>query len=198
MVTVRAYRADDLDALYQICLVTGDAGRDASALHNDPQLIGHLYSAPYGVIEPDLVLIAEDELGVCGYIVGTYDTDSFAAKLDANWWPELRRRYADTTDLSAADRARVAAIIEPHRPPAELVATYPAHIHMNLLKRARGQRVGSRLLDAWRDRAKAAGVRGIHLGASASNSGGIAFWTRSGFVPQSTIGSTVWFGMHLA
>lgn len=198
MVTLRPYRHSDLEALYHICLVTGDAGRDASALHNDPHLIGHLYSAPYGAIEPEHVLVAEDEAGVCGYIVGTYDTEAFAARLEAQWWPELRRRYADTTGLSAADRERVAAIVRPHQAPAELVAAYPAHIHMNLLERARGQRVGSRLLEAWRNKARSGGVTGIHLGANAGNSGGVAFWTRSGFVPQSTIGSTVWFGMDLA
>lgn len=157
MVTLRPYRHGDLAALYHICLVTGDAGQDASALHNDPHLIGHLYSAPYGVIEPDNVLVAEDAAGVCGYIVGTYDTDAFAARLEAQWWPALRQRYADTSGLTAADRERVAAILRPHRTPAELVAAYPAHIHMNLLERARGQRVGSRLLEAWRDKAKAGG-----------------------------------------
>ncbi|MCW5720435.1 MAG: GNAT family N-acetyltransferase [Devosia sp.] len=198
MVTLRPYRSSDLEALYHICLVTGDAGRDASALHKDPQLIGHLYAAPYGVLEPDRVLVAEDAAGVAGYIVGTYDTERFAARLEAEWWPALRQRYADTSGLTEADRGRVAAILRPHVSPADLVAAYPAHIHMNLLERLRGQRVGSRLLQAWRDQAKADGVGGIHLGASAGNSGGVAFWTRSGFVPQRQVGSTVWFGMDLA
>lgn len=197
MVTLRPYRDSDLDAFYEICLVTGDAGKDASALHNDPQLIGHLYSAPYGVIEPDNVLVAEDEEGVAGYIVGTYDTFAFAEKLEAEWWPALRERYADPAGLTQADRLRVEAILRPHVSPPELVAAYPAHIHMNLLPHLRGQGVGTGLLSAWRDKARSSGVTGIHLGASTSNTGGVAFWTKSGFVPQMTLGSTVWFGMHL-
>ena len=198
MVTLRPYQDSDLDALYEICLVTGDAGKDASALHNDPQLIGHLYSAPYAVIEPDNVLVAEDAEGVAGYIVGTYDTLAFAEKLEAQWWPALRQRYADAAGLTQADRLRVEAIMRPHVSPPELVAAYPAHIHMNLLARLRGQGVGTGLLSAWRDQARISGVKGIHLGASASNVGGVAFWTKSGFVPQMTLGSTVWFGMHLS
>ena len=59
MATIRAYRPDDLAALYDICLTTGASGQDASALHSDPELVGHIYAAPYGVLEPDRVLVAE-------------------------------------------------------------------------------------------------------------------------------------------
>lgn len=198
MVNLRAYRTADLDGLYSICLKTGDSGQDATALHNDPQLIGHIYAAPYGVLEPDNVLVAEDEAGLAGYIVGTYDSDAFADRLDREWWPALRERYADAADdMTAADQGRIATIMKPQRSPAELVAAYPAHIHMNLLSRLRGQRVGTRLLQGWIDQARAQGVTGIHLGASATNSGGIAFWTRSGFTPLREEPGVVWFGMNL-
>ncbi|QDZ09818.1 GNAT family N-acetyltransferase [Devosia ginsengisoli] len=200
MVELRAYRADDLEALYEICLVTGDAGQDASPLHNDRKAIGHLYSAPYGVIEPEQVFVAEDEQGVAGYIVGTHDTRAFAAKLERDWWPALRAHYAQVpeAELTPADRGRVAAMREPGDNPPDIVARYPAHIHMNLLSRLRGQRIGTGLLQMWIAQAREAGVSGIHLGASAGNTGGVAFWTRSGFEPLQTIGRTVWFGMTLA
>lgn len=198
MVQLRPYRADDLEALYEICLATGDAGADATPLHNDGRTIGHIYSAPYGVLEPDKVFVAEDEEGVAGYVVGTHDTDAYVARLESEWWPGLRAHYAAVppADLTPADRQRVAAMIRPSSTPADIVAQYPAHIHMNLLPRLRGQRVGTGLLQLWIEQAKAAGVAGIHLGASASNAGGIAFWTRSGFTPLRTE-SAVWFGMAL-
>src|SRR5690606_904641 len=101
--------------------------------HNDPQLIGHIYAAPYGVLEPDNVLVAEDEAGLAGYIVGTHDSDAFAERLDREWWPALQARYADSAGMTPADKGRIAAIMKPQRSPADLVATYPAHIHMNLL-----------------------------------------------------------------
>ena len=117
------------------------------------------------------------------------------ARLEAEWWPQLRTRYADAQDMTAADRDRIAAIMRPHRDPPDIVAAYPAHIHMNLLPRLRGQRVGSRLLEMWVDQARQAGVTGIHLGASPSNAGGIAFWGKS-FERLREEGA-VWFGMHL-
>ncbi|WP_137151523.1 GNAT family N-acetyltransferase [Devosia sp. FKR38] len=198
MVILRAYRPDDLDALYDICLTTADAGKDASADYSDPQLVGHIYAAPYGVVEPERVILAEDEMGVAGYIVGTFDTPAFAAKLEQQWWPALRARYAaPSPDWTAADRQRVAGIKAPEVHPADLVATYPAHIHMNLRARLRGQGVGTQLLQRWVAEARAAGVPGIHLGASTANTGGVAFWTRSGFGPLIDTGRSVWMGMTL-
>ncbi|QQR40996.1 GNAT family N-acetyltransferase [Devosia rhizoryzae] len=196
MVALRPYRAGDLDALYDICLRTGNSGGDASSVHNDPQLVGHIYSAPYGVLEPENVFVAEDDEGVAGYVVGTHDTDRFAERLEQDWWPALRSRYAGATGLTDADQRRLDAIIKPHRSPADLVEAYPAHIHMNLLPRLRGQRVGTRLLDLWVAQAREAGVKGIHLGAGAANHGGIAFWGKN-FEELRRDNGTVWFGMGL-
>lgn len=196
MLTLRSYASDDLDALYSICLQTGDAGRDASHLHNEPLMLGHVYAAPYGVLEPHNVFVAEDEGGVAGYVVGTHDSDAFSERLEKEWWPALRERYADTSGLTATDLRRLENIRNPQPAPRNLVGPYPAHIHMNLLPRLRGQGVGSRLLTLWIDHARASGVKGIHLGASLANEGGIAFWSRSGFETISRQGAA-WFGMTL-
>ncbi len=196
MVTLRRYRAGDLDALYDICLRTGDSGQDATELHADPQLVGHIYSAPYGVLEPDNVFVAEDDEGVAGYIVGTHDTDRFSAQLEQDWWPALRQRYTDVKGMTEADQGRIDAIMVPHRSPEDLVVTYPAHIHMNLLPRLRGQRVGTGLLNLWIEQAKAAKVKGIHLGASTRNAGGIAVWGKT-FDELRRDEGAVWFGLAL-
>lgn len=195
---IRPFEAGDLDALYEICLATGAAGNDASPLHNDPQLVGQIYAAPYAVLEPAQALVAEDAEGVAGYLVGTYDTDAFAVRQEQDWWPALRQRYADPAlDLTETDRMRVAGIMQPSSSPAGIVADYPAHIHMNLRQRLRGQGVGMALLQRWLAEARAAGVRGVHLGASASNTGAIAFWQKGGFVPLERNERTVWFGQAL-
>lgn len=196
---LRGYRTSDLGALYAICLTTGDSGRDAAPLHNDPKALGHIYSAPYGVLEPANVLVVEDDEGVAGYIVGTHDTDAFNARLEREWWPALRQHYGAVSpaDLTPADRQRIDTIMVPGNPPEDIVAAYPAHIHMNLLPRLRGQRIGTQLLTMWIDGARAAGVTGIHLGASTANTGGMAFWSRSGFELLRTEGRSAWFGMTL-
>ena len=39
---IRRYKKTDLDSLYQICLRTGDNGKDATGYYNDKKLIGHI------------------------------------------------------------------------------------------------------------------------------------------------------------
>src|SRR5580700_2330225 len=90
---IRPYRPSDLDELYRICLLTGDAGQDATPLYQDPRLLGHIFAAPYGILEPSLAFVAEDAVGVGGYIVGALDTQAFEARLESEWWPGLRGRY---------------------------------------------------------------------------------------------------------
>ena len=199
MVVLRRYRAEDLEALYRVCLATGDAGQDATALHRDPKAVGAVYAAPYGVLEPQHAFVAEDDRGVGGYVVGTHDSTAFADREERDWWPALRAHYATVPaeHLTAADRERIGAMLHPSYNPPHIVADYPAHIHMNLLPHLRGQRVGSGLLQLWIDQARQAGVRGVHLGANAGNAGGIAFWTATGFKTLEIIGRTAWFGMRL-
>jgi GNAT superfamily N-acetyltransferase len=132
-------------------------------------------------------------------VVGTHDSTGFAARLEREWWPALRAHYATipSAGLTPADIQRIEAIRHPAANPPDIVAGYPAHIHMNLLPRLRGRRVGSRLLAMWIDQARKAGIGGIHLGASAANTGAVAFWSKSGFKPLAANERVIWFGMTL-
>ena len=200
MATIRGFAPSDIDAIYAIALETGLAGQDASGLHSDGELIGHLYAAPYAVLEPEQTIVAVDDAGqTAGYIVGTFDTLLFNEQQERLWWPALRARYAEplSDKLTDADRQRIAAIHTQHQTPEALVEAYPAHIHMNLRASLRGQGVGTKLVQKWITEARDAGVRGIHLGANDSNAGGVAFWTKSGFEVVQTVGTTIWFGMKL-
>ena len=84
---VRPYRPGDLDALYRICLLTGNDGQDATSLFHDPRLLGHLFAAPYGLFEPSLAFVAEDAQGVGGYILGALDTQAFEESWRASGGP---------------------------------------------------------------------------------------------------------------
>ncbi len=205
MTVLRPVRADDLEQIYQISLVTGDAGSDASKLHHDGKLIGHIYSAPYVLLSPETAFVVEDAEGVAGYIVGVFDTVSFEQRLERDWWPALRKAYADPQGdptTWSADQKRIAAIHHPSHVPAALVNAFPAHIHMNLLPRLQGQGMGTRLLDQWLTTARAAAVRAVHLGANANNHGALRFWGSRGFSriePPLVDPSdpTAWFGQKL-
>ncbi|CDM57365.1 MULTISPECIES: GNAT family N-acetyltransferase [Rhizobium] len=205
MTTLRPVRAEDLEQIYAISLLTGDAGGDASQLHHDGKLIGHIYSAPYIELSPETAFVAEDFEGVAGYIVGVFDTVFFEERLERDWWPALRETYADPQGDPAswdADQKHIAAIHRPSRVPATLVEAFPAHIHMNLLPRLQGQGMGTKLFDRWLTNARQAAVEAVHLGANANNHGALRFWGSRGFSriePPLVDPSdpTAWFGQRL-
>ena len=200
MVTLRPFEPADLDALYAVALATGHAGGDASHLHRDPKLVGHIYAAPYALLAPDLAIVAADEQGVVGYVVGALDTAAWEESLERLWWPNLRREYADPSDAPrdtwTHDQRRAYIIHHPGRTPAALVEAWPAHIHLNLLPRAQRRGVGSSLLEAWLDRAAARGVTAAHVGVNQTNTGGLRFWDARGFrtltLEGLAPGRTVW------
>jgi ribosomal protein S18 acetylase RimI-like enzyme len=181
--TIRDVRPGDLDALYRIALATGDSGVDASHLYRDPKLVGHLYAAPYALLAPELALVVEDADGVGGYILGALDTLVFEARLEREWWPALRRDYADPTGDPARwnlDQVRAYQIHHPRPPPARITDPYPSHLHINLLPRLQGRGLGKTMIDAWLARIAAAGSRGMHLGVSPANHRGLRFYRAYG------------------
>ena len=192
---VRAYRAGDVDALYAISLATGLAGGDASALYRDARMMGHIYAAPYAVLSPSTAFVAEDIDGVAGFIVGVADTVAFEDRLEREWWPSLRRRYADPAgppESWNADQRRCFMIHHPSRTPKMVVQAFPAHLHLNLLPRLQRQGVGPALLEHW---LSAVPATGIHVGVNVQNVGAVRFWQQHGFVRlDASTGRTIWMG----
>ncbi|CAN5640431.1 GNAT family N-acetyltransferase [soil metagenome] len=167
MPTIRPFRSDDLDALYRISLETGLAGGDASQLYVDPRLMGHIYAAPYALLEPQLALVVEDDGGVAGFAVGTTDTTAWERRLEQSWWPALRKRYAMPAEADAAewtpDQRRAFMIHRPAPAPPIVALSYPAHLHLNLLPRLQGRGVGTKLFDHWTSVANVRGARALHV-----------------------------------
>ena len=184
MVEIRPYRPSDLDALYHICLATGDSGADASAFYQDPKLVGHVYAAPYGIFSPESALVLEDDEGVGGYIVGVADTRAFEARLEADWWPELRKTYANPSgrygDLGWDERMQ-RLINRPPKTPAPVVQPFPAHLHIDMLPRLQGRGLGKALIDCWLDLIQGLGAPGVHLGVGWANERAVRFYRAYGF-----------------
>lgn len=181
MAIVRPYRPEDLPALYDICLKTGDNGADASPLYADHRIIGEIFAAPYATLHPDCAFVAEDEAGVAAYILGAPDTRAFETRCEAAWWPHLRARYADTASVPSRQRTReqwdAYYIHHPPSNPQACIDAAPAHLHIDLLPRLQGQGVGKRLMDAFLARV---GGR-AHLGCQAPNTRAQRFYEIYGF-----------------
>jgi ribosomal protein S18 acetylase RimI-like enzyme len=205
MAEIRAFRPADLDKLYSICLATGAGGDDASALYRDPKLVGHVYAAPYAVLSPRSVFVVEDAEGVGGYIVGAPDTREFEARLEAEWWPRLRRVYRDPAGEPragwGADELMGYKIHHPDRTAEGILGRYPSHLHINLLPHLRGGGIGRRLMERWLATVRDMDSRGAHLAVGANNRRAIRFYLACGFhelerLPRPA-SAPVWFAIDL-
>ena len=171
----------DLAGAYHVCLLTGDAGRDATALYRDPDLLGHVYVGAYLARGIDTQLVAIDEGGVAGYLLSAADTGDFEDWAEASWWPRLRARYP-MTDADRPDDRLIRLIHAPPRTPPSLLPDYPAHLHIDLLERTRGSGLGRRLVEHLLDELRDREVGGVHLGVDARNDNAIGFYEHLGFV----------------
>jgi GNAT superfamily N-acetyltransferase len=170
----------DVPGAYRTCLLTGDAGRDATALYRDPDLLGHVYVGPYLARGVGTQLVLFDHEGSAGYLLSADDTSDFEAWAEDEWWPPLRARYARRSDGSRDDEL-IALIHQPERTPHEITGRYPAHLHIDLQERARGKGFGRLLIERLLDELRARGIPGVHLGVDAANANGIAFYDHLGF-----------------
>lgn len=181
---LRPATAADHAALSEICLRTGEAGRDASGTGDDPGLIGAIYAVPYQIFAPAFAFLLEDAEGPCGYVLGTPDTVAFHAVTRADWFAPLAARTRDPgTDPArwqgfdwARDRIHRG---EPAFPQA--LQAYPAHGHIDLLPRAQGRGLGRKALTHLEKRLAEAGAPGLHLGVHPRNKPALGFYEATGY-----------------
>jgi len=199
-VLIRPFAEKDLDALYAISVATGLSGSDASHLYADPRMLGHIYAAPYALLETGLTLVAEEDDGVVGYVVGVVDTRSWERRLEREWWPSLRRQYANPEGIPPADwtedQRRADMIHNPKSTPAAVAEAYPSHLHLNLLSTAQGLGVGTKLFQAWLGIGRRRGAAGMHVGVNPANTRGARFWEKQGFKALGGVAAerTLWMG----
>lgn len=198
MPRIRPFRPGDESALSDICLRTADAGADGTGIFADDDLWGEVFVLPYVARHPEFAFVLESDDGrVVGYVVGTPDTRAFEDWFATEWWPRFADRWPrpereetrqDGTLLYAYGRRAGA---EPYGD------DHPAHLHIDLLPEMQGQGWGRRLIDALVVALRERGVTGLHLVASAQNTGALAFYTRLGFTPLPSHAGVQAFSMAL-
>jgi GNAT superfamily N-acetyltransferase len=121
------------------------------------------------------VWVALDEDGaIVGYLVGALDD------------PARTARFGDLAFMGAF---------------ADVTAKYPAHLHVNVTARARGQRVGEMLVERFVAVVRAARLPGVHVvtGCGVRN---VGFYNRLGFEERGSLatptGAMVFLGRDVA
>lgn len=179
----------DIPYVYEICLKTGDDGKDASDLLYNPYLMGHYYAAPYLAYRDGVCFVAEYEYRPQGYIVAVPDTEAFNRWLETVWLPPLRERYSRPFPPEIIRSPREERILEtihrnhisPDTDAQSVLKNYPAHLHIDLLPSLQGKGMGRILMNNLCDELRGRRVKGLHLGVGKNNAGAIAFYQKLGF-----------------
>ena len=194
--TIRAPRFSDTAAVYRICFETGPDADDPAAT---PELLGHVYAGPYLAAAAEWCRVVVDARGVAGYLLAVPSTAAFEQWARADWYPPLAAEHpADDPDLSQADRRVAGAFASPASTPERLLSAHPAHLHIDLLPRARGAGHARTLIDDLVDRLGAAGVPGVHLGVSPGNTNAFGLYRHLGFAELERHDDVIWMGRRTA
>lgn len=196
-VIIRPYREDDLESIYEICLLTGNSGKDASKIYKDPKLLGHFYAAPYAVLEPELAFIVEVEGKQSGYILGTKNSENFKRKTEEKWFPELRKKYELPNPKDYSPDARIIRLIHQGYIFKSELKNYPAHLHIDLLPITQGKGIGRKLMKTFLNRLKDLNISAVHLEVGKKNTNAIGFYKKLGFVRLFEDQYSIAYGMKL-
>lgn len=163
-----------------VSFATGYFGRPAERFFPDRKLFEDLWIAPYFTHHGCCNHVAEADGDVVGYIVGSCDTRAYrrymaglSLRLVGPW---LRGRYPA---LGPSVRYLLRAARYPA--PAASVERFPAHLHINVLGRARGHGLGRRLLAAFLACLQARGVPGVQLSTTIENEAALGLYRSFGF-----------------
>ena len=186
----------DLPGLLKVCLETANGGKGATHLHNLHDLVGEIYVAPYVLHEQTFAFTLKASEKVVGYVLGVLDTGRFESRLDTDYWPATKAKYAALTrDLTPHDVSLIEELNRQGFSPAELIAKYPSHLHIDIIESHQGLGYGKtmilHLLKALQD----AGSSGVHLHMSASNDRANGFYKKLGFVEIHTNESEIIMGL---
>lgn len=180
---IRQACLQDLPYIYDICLRTGNAGKDATDSFNDKFMLGSYYAAPYVVNSPDDCFVVVENGLVCGYILSTKNTNNFYAWMNENWLPEIKENYKFGFDSKTSrEESMLNTIIKGcDLEKSSWIEDYPAHLHIDILDCMQGKGVGKQLMNTLIEHLKSEKVPGLHLGVDINNENAIAFYKKMGF-----------------
>ncbi len=187
MYTIRQAHFLDTDSIYNICLKTGNNGRDASDLYIYPHLLGDYYAANYMTFENDACfVITEDEetkeSTAQGYILGCTNSKRFNEWMETTWLPPLRKKYILTSGKSETENTLIRTLHEDHNTPIlPQLQKYPAHLHIDILPHLQGKGLGAKLIKTFEAYLQKKNIAGVHLGVSGENKSAIGFYQKQGF-----------------
>ena len=181
---IRQAKISDMDDLYDICIRTGNNGEDARYLYDNHEALGIYYVGPYVVFEQELAFVLEDKLGVCGYVLGTKDTKLFFKVMTEEWLPKYQKQFPmpeGDPESWNLDKKIFALIHNPNVSIPDSLNDFPAHLHIDLLPRARKKGNGRRMIETLHKKLEILGIKGVFLDVGINNLNAQSFYEKIGY-----------------
>jgi ribosomal protein S18 acetylase RimI-like enzyme len=158
-------------------------------MYSTEDLLPDLVAGPYLLLEPGHAYVLDNGERAVGYIIGTPDTAAFVAAYRARWIPLIATRYQPPPGppVSMEDQ-RLIDMFEPERLIHPELATYPAHLHINILPEYQRSGHGRALMNTFLASVAVAGARWCYLGVHLGNTRAQAFYRRLGWQPIEVAG----------
>ncbi|HET9897457.1 MAG TPA: GNAT family N-acetyltransferase [Streptosporangiaceae bacterium] len=179
---IRPYQARDRDDVYDICVRTGAAGRDARGLFSTDELIPDIYAGPYVELEPEHAYVLDNGERAVGYVIGTASTPAFVAACKREWLPRMRLRYDLPGEAPVTrEQQKLLDMFSPERLLHPELAPHPAHLHIDLLPEYQRGGHGRAMIGIFLASVAAAGARSCHLMVRPGNAGALVFYAKTGW-----------------
>lgn len=187
---VRTVQPGDEAALSRIAYETGFFGESAAVYFPARTLFGRLWITPYLRGMNPCGFVAAGPGGLRGYIVGAPDWPTYHRAVRRTVPLSLGAAWPERAHLapSAAFLLRSALCGLPHADPAR----YPAHLHLNLLASARGQRLGEALLETYLEHLRGLGAGGVQLSTTLENVAAVRLYRKFGFEVLASALTPLW------
>jgi len=188
--TVRRYRRSDRDAVYDICVETGNGGRGVRGRYSTDDLHPDIFAGPYLFLEPEHAYVLDNGERAVGYVLGTASTPDFVTAYRERWLPRLRARYQPPAAPPVTEEEhRLDVMFHPERLLLPELAPHPAHLHINLLADYRGAGHGRELISTFLASVAAAGAASCYLVVRQANVNAKLFYARLGWRPIEVSGA---------
>lgn len=189
---VREVKPSDFESLGEIAYSTGFFGTSAERFFPSRTLFCDLWVRPYLEGTGCCGYVAEHAVGKpLGYILGTCNLRQYQnwiiAYLPRLLLRALRGEYPGLL-RSLPYLLRMARYPTYLAPPE----TYPAQLHINLLRESRGLGLGNRLMEAYLSCLRSRNVAGVQLSTTRENTAALGLYQKFGFGVYSEYQSPLW------
>ncbi|XP_058480951.1 protein O-GlcNAcase isoform X1 [Solea solea] len=182
---IRPYHGKDKMELYrmvrQLHLRT-QGGQESNFAH--PDVVGDRCLGPCLAMCPEYSFILEDELGVCGCVLGIFDVRSFAKRCQASWIPAMRDKYPPKVGTTHPKTQDLIQLMEEDQGeyPDSLLYHFPSQLRLDALPELVDISISRTLLIALLTALKANGSQGVFCEVQPTDRQRLEFLTKLGFL----------------